>query len=70
MTLGELKAQVFELIERELVDPDGVDAALAPLPGGRDYFEGIKNGLRLAAMLPTEEPPLGLDRMILAAARE
>ena len=70
MTLGELKAQVFELIERERVDPDGVDAALATLPGGRVYFEGIKNGLRLAAMLPTEEPPLGLDRRILAAASE
>ena len=68
MTLGELKAQVFELIERERVDPDGVDAALATLPGGREYFEGIKNGLRLAAMLPTEEPPAALNQKILAMA--
>mgnify|MGYP001822608556 FL=1 len=68
MTLGALKAQVFELIERELVDPDGVDAALAAVPGGRGYFERIKDGLRLAALLPREEPPAALNQKILAMA--
>jgi len=68
MTFAELKDQVFELIDRELVDPKGVDEILAVLPAGREYFERIKAAMDLAELLPMEEPPAGLDAKILASA--
>ena len=68
MTLEELKERVFELIDRELVDPQGVHELLAALPAGREYFERIKAAMDLAELLPMEEPPAGLDAKILASA--
>lgn len=68
MNLAELEEQVFELIEREVVDPEGVDEILAALPAGREYFERIKAAMNLAELLPMEEPPAGLDAKILASA--
>lgn len=70
MNFAELKDQVFELIDRELVDPEGVDEILATLPGGREYFERIKAAMDFADLLPMEEPPAGLDATILAVAGE
>jgi hypothetical protein len=70
MTLDELKEQVFELIDREAADPEGVNALLEQVPAGREYFERIKAGLSLADLLPIEEPPAGLDLKILASAGE
>ncbi len=68
MTLEELQDQVFELIDRELIDPEGVNAVLAGVSGGREYFERIKAAMALADLLPMEEPPAGLDVKILATA--
>jgi len=68
MNLAELKEQVLELIDREMVDPEGVDEILAALPGGREYFGRIKAAMDLAELLPMEEPPAGLDAKILASA--
>jgi hypothetical protein len=70
MNLAELKEQVFELIDREVVDPEGVNEMLAALPGGREYFDQIKTALGLADLLPIEEPSAGLDAKILASACE
>lgn len=66
MNLAELKDRVFELIDRETVDPEGVHALLSAVPGGREYFEGIKTALELAKLLPMEGPPPDLDAVILA----
>ena len=66
MNFAELKDQVFELIDRETFDPQGVHELLAALPGGRAYFERMKAALALAELFPLEEPPAGLDARILA----
>jgi hypothetical protein len=69
MNLARLKDQVFELIEREAIDPKGVREALAMLPECHAYFEELKAALALADQLPWEDPPSGLDAAILAVAR-
>ena len=70
MNCDECKEQVFELIEREAVDPEGVREILARCPGCRAAFDEAKAALALAAQLPMEEPPASIDAAILRAARE
>ncbi|MDH3655824.1 MAG: hypothetical protein OEN21_16280 [Myxococcales bacterium] len=68
MSCEECKEQVFELIEREAVDPEGVRAILAECPDCRAEFEAMKAGLALARELPVEEPPADIDAAILSLA--
>jgi len=68
MSCEECKSQVFELIEREAVDPEGVRAILADCPDCRAEFEAIKAALALAEELPIEEPPADIDAAILSLA--
>jgi len=70
MNAQELNDQVFDLIEREAFDPEGVQEILAALPECRAYFERIKAALALVDQLPVEEPPADMDAMILASAGE
>ena len=68
MSCEECKEQVFELIEREAVDPEGVRAILADCPDCRAEFEAMKAALALAGALPVEEPPADIDAAILSLA--
>lgn len=68
MNCDECKEQVFELIEQEAIDPDGVRALLTRCPDCRSLFDETKAALRTAAMLPLEEPPLSIDATIVRAA--
>lgn len=70
MSCDECKEQVFELIEREAVDPEGVRAILAECPDCRAEFEAMKAALALADQLPAEEPPTDIDAAILASAAQ
>ena len=68
MNAEEFEAQVFELIEREAFDPNGIHELLAALPECREDFERIKGALALAEQLPLLEPPAHLDGVLLALA--
>ncbi len=68
MNCEECKEQVFELIERDAVDPEGVRAILADCPDCRAEFDAIKAALALAGELPVEEPPADIDAAILRLA--
>ncbi len=68
MSCEECKSQIFELIEREAVDPEGVRAILADCPECRAEFEATKAALALAGELPLEEPPAHIDTAILSLA--
>lgn len=68
MSCEECKSQIFELIEREALDPDGVRAILADCPECRAEFEATKAALVLAGELPLEEPPARIDAAILSLA--
>lgn len=68
MSCEECKSQIFELIEREAVDPEGVRAILADCPECRAEFETAKAALALAGELPLEEPPAHIDTAILSLA--
>lgn len=68
MSCEECKEQVFELIEREAIDPEGVQAILAECPDCREEFEALKASLALAGQLPIEEPPPAVDAAILQQA--
>ena len=70
MNCDECKEQVFELIEREAVDPDAVREILARCPDCRATFDEMKAALAVAERLPIEEPPAEVDEAILRAARE
>lgn len=70
MSCEECKQQVFELIEREAIDPDGVREVLARCPDCRALFDEMKAALAVAAELPIEEPPAAIDSAILRAAAE
>ena len=70
MNCDECKEQIFELIEQEAIDADGVRALLARCPDCRSRFDETKAALRTAAMLPLEEPPLSIDAAIVRAAAE
>ncbi len=68
MNCDECKERVFELIEREAVDPEGVRETLAGCPDCRAAFDDMKAALALAELLPIEEPPASLDAAVLRAA--
>jgi len=68
MNCEECKEQVFELIEREAVDPEGVRAILAECPDCRAEFDAMKVALAAADELPIEEPPGEIDALILRRA--
>jgi len=68
MNCEECKEQVFELIEREAVDPEGVRAILAECPDCRAEFDAMKVALAAADELPIEEPPGEIDALILRTA--
>jgi len=70
MNCDECKEQVFELIEREAVDPDAVREILARCPDCRATFDEMKAALAVAERLPIEEPPAEVDEAILRAAGE
>jgi hypothetical protein len=70
MNCDQCKEQIFELIERETVDPDGVREVLARCPDCRAAFDEIKAALALAEQMPIEEPPAAVDATILRAAGE
>lgn len=70
MNAEEFEAQVFELIEREAFDPNGIREVLEALPECRAYFERMKGALAVAEQLPLVEPPAQLDGMLLASAAE
>jgi hypothetical protein len=68
MNCKECKDQVFDLIDREVVDPEGVHEILEQCPDCRQLFDEIKTGLASAGHLPVEEPPAAADAAILGAA--
>jgi len=68
MNCNECKDRVFELIEREASDPEGVREILAACPDCRQLFEEMKAALGSAQQLPLEEPPAAVDAAILRAA--
>jgi len=70
MSCEECEARVFELIEREAVDPDGVRAVLERCPDCKADFDAMKAALATVEGLPIEEPPAEIDRAILRAAAE
>lgn len=68
MNCDECKEQVFELIEREAVDREGVREILARCPECRAAFDEMKAALMVAGQLPIEQPSAGVDAAILRAA--
>lgn len=70
MSCEECKEQVFELIEREAVDPEGVRAILADCPDCRAEFDEMKAALALAEQLPMEAPRTAIDAAILSEAEQ
>jgi len=70
MNCDECKEQVFELIEREAVDPDGVREILSRCPDCRVAFDEMKAALAVTEQLPIEEPPPALDGAVVRAARD
>jgi len=70
MNCDECQEQVFELIERESVDPQAVHEVLDRCPECRALFDEMKAALAGVAGLPSEEPPTEIDVAILRAARD
>lgn len=70
MSCDECMEQIFELIEREAVEPESVRAILERCPECRARFEQTKAALERAGELVMEEPPASADAAILRAARE
>jgi len=68
MNCEECQEQIFELIEREAVDPDGVREILMRCPDCRAAFDEMKAALAAAEQLPIEEPSVALDAAIVRAA--
>lgn len=68
MNCNECKDQVFELIDREAFDPEGVRQILDRCPDCRRLFDEIKTALARVEQLPIEEPPAAADAAILRAA--
>jgi len=70
MNCDECKEQLFELIEREAVDPEGVREILAGCPDCGAAFDEMKAALAVAEQLPIAEAPAAVDAAILRAAAE
>ncbi len=68
MNCEQCKEAVFELIEREVVDPAGVKEILDRCPECRALFDEMKAALVAVDQLPLEEPPARVDADILRAA--
>ena len=68
MNCEECKEQVFELIEREAVDPEGVREVLARCPECRALFDQMKAALANVDRLPIEEPPETIDRTAIPSS--
>lgn len=68
MNCNDCQDRVFELIEREAVDPEGVREILASCPECRALFDALKEALAAAKRLPLEEPTPGIDAAIMRAA--
>ncbi|KPK15304.1 MAG: hypothetical protein AMJ62_09670 [Myxococcales bacterium SG8_38] len=68
MSCNDCQDQIFELIEREAIDPDGVRAILEKCPECQELFDEMKAALKLTASLPGEEPPAAIDASIVRAA--
>lgn len=69
MDCDDCERRIFELIEREPLDPEGVRAILEKCPKCRQLFDEMKAASMIAARLPLEEPPAAVDASILDAAR-
>ena len=70
MNCDECKEQVFELIDREADDPDGVREVLARCPDCRALFDEMKAALAAASQLPMEEPSAVVEAALVRAAGE
>ncbi len=68
MNCDECQEEIFELIEREAIDPEGVREILRRCPDCAALFEEMKASLKAAAALPIESPPPARDAAILQAA--
>lgn len=68
MNCEQCKEEVFELIEREAVDPAGVREILDRCPDCRALFDGMKAALVAVDQLPLEDPPAHVDAEVLRAA--
>ena len=68
MNCGQCKEEVFELIEREAIDPAGVHEILDRCPDCRALFDEMKAALVAVDQLPLEDPPARVDADILRAA--
>jgi hypothetical protein len=68
MTCEECEERVFELIEREATDPEGVHEVLSQCPDCRTLFDAMKAGLAEAQRLPREAPSSETDAAILRHA--
>lgn len=69
MTCEECKERVFDLIEQEAADPEGVHEILFQCPECRALFDDMKTALALAEQLPRDEPSLEIDATVLRAAK-
>lgn len=68
MNCDQCKEEIFELIEREATDPEGVREILSNCPDCRAEFQEMKATLALARELPIEQPSAHLDAAILQLA--
>ena len=68
MNCEQCKEEVFELIEREAVDPAGVREILDRCPECRALFDDLKAALVAVDQLPLEDPPAHVDAEVLRAA--
>jgi len=68
MNCEQCKEEVFELIEREAVDPVGVREILDRCPDCRALFNEMKAALVAVDQLPLEDPPAHVDAEVLRAA--
>ncbi len=68
MNCDECQDQVFELIEREASDPEGVRELLDRCPECQAAFVEMKRTLALVGQLPLEQPSSATDAAVLAAA--
>jgi tetratricopeptide (TPR) repeat protein len=68
MNCEQCEEQVFELIEREAIDPAGVREILDRCPNCHALFDEMKAALAAVDQLPLEEPSARIDAEVLRAA--
>ena len=69
MSCEECRDQVFELLEREAQDPEGVGEILSRCPDCRAEFESLKAALSQVEAMPLALPSSGVDDAVRVAAR-